>query len=109
MKQAIAIVTVVFALLTVGGITGYVLSNNSPTDDADAMTESEINEILSGYAKDLIEKGGAIACGQGKMTIKAGTEIKVENGALVFEAHNDPFHATYYVPYSGIDYIYVNI
>lgn len=61
------------------------------------MTESEINEILKGYAKDLNEKGGAIASGQGKMTIKAGTEIKVENGALVFEGHNDPFHAAYLI------------
>ncbi len=109
MNQTITAVIIVFALLSVGGIAGYYLANNSPTDDADAMTESEINEILKGYAKDLNEKGGAIASGQGKMTIKAGTEIKVENGALVFEGHNDPFHATYYIPYNGIDYIYVNI
>ncbi len=109
MNQTITAVIIVFALLSVGGVAGYYLANNSPTDDSDAMTESEINEVLKGYAKDLKEKGGAIGCNGSKYSISAGTDVRVENGALVYDYHNSPFNATYYIPYHGIDYVYINI
>ena len=73
------------------------------------MTESEINEILKGYAKDLKEKGGAIGCGGTSHTVKAGTEVKVENGALVYDYHNNPMNVTYYIPYHAINYVYINL
>ena len=109
MNQTITAVIIVFALLSVGGIAGYYMANNSPTDDAEGMNESEINEILNGYAADLKEKGGAIGCNGAKHTINAGTDVRVENGALVYDYHNNPFNATYYIPYHAISYVYINI
>ena len=108
-SKTIIVLTTVFALIAIGGGVGYYIANHDVSDESDGYTSSEIDQILQKYADNLRSKGGAIGCNGAKHTIKAGTDVRVENGAPVYDYHTDPFNATYYIPYHGIEYVYINI
>ena len=106
MNQTITAVIIVFALLSVGGIAGYYLANNSPTDDSDAITTSEMNQNLQKYADGLNEKGGFVRSDGVNLQVAKGS-VTVENGMLYFTDRDHPTWV-YYIPYSGIGYVFIN-
>ena len=109
-NKTIVIIVTALALIAIGAGAGYYVANHDVTDDSSGYSSSDVDKILQKYADDLNAKGGVIAFGEGgKHTVKAGDNIEVENGGLVFDYHNSPLNVTYYVPFHSINYVYVNI
>ena len=103
-NNGIIAVAAVFALLAVGGLIGYAVSQHDPSDSSEGMSDGEVNEKLQGYADDLKTYGGKIVTHNNALTVPMGTNVTVSNGDLVFVYSG----STYKVPYSGISYILIN-
>ena len=97
-------VAAVFALLAVGGVVGYALSQNDIPDSSDGETSSEINTRLQSYADDLKQYGGKIYTNANGISIPKGTNVTVSNGNLVCSLTG----GTCYFPHTGISYIVIN-
>ena len=102
--NSILVVGAIVALLAVGCVAGYALSQNDPVDNSDGMSDSEINQKLQSYADGLNQYGGKIYTNGNGLSISAGSSVTVNNGDLVFIYNG----GTYYVPYHGISYILIN-
>ena len=106
MNHTLITVGIIVAVLAVGGIVGYTMANNDPTDDSDGMTTSEMNENLQKYADGLNAKGGFVRSDGVNLQVAKGT-VTVENGMLYFTERDHPTWV-YYVPYTGIGYVFIN-
>ena len=106
MDHMLITVGIIVAVLAVGGIIGYTVANNDPTDNSDGMTTSEIDQNLQKYADGLNEKGGFVRSDGVNLQVSKGT-VTVENGQLHFASRDNPTWY-YFVPYSGIVYVFVN-
>ncbi len=97
------VVTAVFALLAVGIVAGYTLSQHDPTDISSAIDEDEKNSKLQEYATDLTTYGGKIVTHNAALTVPKGTSVTVSNGDLIFVYSG----STNKIPYEGISYILI--
>ena len=106
MKHTLIAAGAIVAVLVAGGIAGYMIANNSPTDDSDGLSDSQINEKLQNYADALNSKGGYIRSDGVNLQIEKGT-VSVNNGELLFGTTSYPNHR-YHMPYHGIAFVFVN-
>ncbi len=97
------IIGIIGAILAVGVIAGYAVSQNDPSDSSEGISDEEMNNALSGYAEDLNKYGGKICTASADLSVPMGTNVNVSDGSLVFVYSG----TTYCVPYTGISYVAV--
>ena len=102
-NNTVLAVSAVIALLVVGGLVGYVLSQNNVPDSSEGESASDIDARLQSYANDLNQYGGKIYTNANGLSIPMGTNITVSNGSLVCSLAGGEFH----FPYSGISYVLI--